>query len=89
MDVDWFCCLFSTFNQSITNSDRGIFEPNTTNIATLENRKNRTDSRNNAFISKVGSKYKANDNFQLITMFSLEKTISRMLITVKVILVLC
>jgi hypothetical protein len=48
MDVDWFCCLFSTFNQSITNSDRGIFEPNTTNIATLENRKNRTDSRNNA-----------------------------------------
>jgi hypothetical protein len=49
MDVDWFCCLFSTFNQSITNSDRGIFEPNTTNIATLENRKNSTDSRNNAF----------------------------------------
>jgi hypothetical protein len=60
-----FAAYSSTFNQSITNSDRGIFEPNTTNIATLENRKNRTDSRNNAFISKVGSKYKANDNFQL------------------------
>jgi hypothetical protein len=29
----------STFNQSITNSERGIFEPTTTNIATLENRK--------------------------------------------------
>jgi hypothetical protein len=72
MDVDWFCCLFSTFNQSITNSDRGIFEPNTTNIATLENRK-KTDSRNNAFISKVGSKYKVNDIFSWITMFSLEK----------------
>ena len=60
-----FAAYSSTFNQSITNSDRGIFEPNTTNIATLENRKNKTDSRNNAFISKVGSKYKANDNFQL------------------------
>jgi hypothetical protein len=60
-----FAAYSSTFNQSITNSDRGIFEPNTTNIATLENRKNRTDSRNNAFISKLGSKYKANDNFQL------------------------
>jgi hypothetical protein len=72
MDVDWFCCLFSTFNQSITNSDRGIFEPNTTNIATLENRKNRTDSRNNAFISKVGSKY-IMIIFSWITMFSLEK----------------
>ncbi|MFV8357269.1 carboxypeptidase regulatory-like domain-containing protein [Flavobacterium sp. XS1P32] len=60
-----FAAYSSTFNQSITNSDRGIFEPNTTNIATLENRKNSTDSRNNAFISKVGSKYKANDNFQL------------------------
>ena len=60
-----FAAYSSTFNHSITNSDRGIFEPNTTNIATLENRKNSTDSRNNAFISKVGSKYKANDNFQL------------------------
>lgn len=60
-----FAAYSSTFNQSITNSDRGIFEPNTTNIATLENRKNKTDSRNNAFISKVGSKYKPNDNFQL------------------------
>lgn len=60
-----FATYSSTFNQSITNSDRGIFEPNTTNIATLENRKSKTDSRNNAFISKVGSKYKANDNFQL------------------------
>ncbi|MFV8331907.1 carboxypeptidase regulatory-like domain-containing protein [Flavobacterium sp. GSP14] len=63
--LNGFAAYSSTFNQSITNSDRGIFEPNTTNIATLENRKNRTDSRNNAFISKVGSKYKANDNFQL------------------------
>lgn len=60
-----FAAYSSTYNQSITNSERGIFEPNTTNIATLENRKNRTDSRNNAFISKLGSKYKANDNFQL------------------------
>lgn len=60
-----FAAYSSTFNQAITNSDRGIFEPNTTNIATLENRKNKTDSRNNAFISKVGSKYKPNDNFQL------------------------
>jgi hypothetical protein len=60
-----FAAYSSTYNQSITNSERGIFEPNTTNIATLENRKNRTDARNNAFISKLGSKYKANDNFQL------------------------
>ena len=60
-----FAAYSSTFNQSITNSDRGIFEPNTTNVATLEKRKNSTDSRNNAFISKFGSKYKANDNFQL------------------------
>lgn len=60
-----FAAYSSTFNQSITNSERGIFEPNTTNIATLENRKNKTDSRNNAFIAKFGSKYKANDNFQL------------------------
>ncbi|TDE03673.1 carboxypeptidase-like regulatory domain-containing protein [Flavobacterium sandaracinum] len=60
-----FAAYSATFNQSITNSERGIFEPNTTNIATLENRKNKTDSRNNAFIAKFGSKYKANDNFQL------------------------
>ncbi len=60
-----FAAYSSTFNQSITNSERGIFEPNTTTIATLENRKNKTDSRNDAFISKFGSKYKANDNFQL------------------------
>lgn len=60
-----FAAYSSTFNQSITNSERGIFEPNTTNIATLENRKNKTDSKNNAFIAKFGSKYKANDNFQL------------------------
>jgi hypothetical protein len=60
-----FAAYSSTYNQSITNSERGIFEPNTTNIATLENRKNRTDARNNAFISKLGSKYKANDIFQL------------------------
>lgn len=60
-----FAAYSATFNQSITNSERGIFEPNTTNIATLENRKNNTDSRNNAFIAKFGSKYKANDNFQL------------------------
>lgn len=60
-----FAAYSATFNQSITNSERGIFEPNTTNIATLENRKNNTESRNNAFISKFGSKYKANENFQL------------------------
>ena len=60
-----FAAYSATFNQSITNSERGIFEPNTTNIATLENRKNKTDSKNNAFIAKFGSKYKANDNFQL------------------------
>ena len=60
-----FAAYSATFNQSITNSERGIFEPNTTNIATLENRKNKTDSRNNAFIAKFGSKYKANDNFQV------------------------
>lgn len=60
-----FAAYSSTFNQSITNSERGIFEPNTTNIATLENRKNKTDSKNNAFIAKFGSKYKANDKFQL------------------------
>lgn len=60
-----FSAISSTYNQSITASERGIYEPNTTTVATLENRKNTTDSRNNAFIAKFGSKYKANDNFQL------------------------
>ena len=60
-----FAAYSSTFNKAITNSERGIFEPNTTNIATLENRKNTSDARNNAFISKFGSKYKASDKFQL------------------------
>jgi hypothetical protein len=60
-----FTAYSSTFNQSITNSERGIFEPNTTTVETLENRKNKTDSRNDAFISKFGSKYKANENFQM------------------------
>jgi hypothetical protein len=64
-NVTGFAAYSSTFNRSITNSERAIFQPNTTEIATLENRNNRTDSRNNAFISKLGSKYKANDNFQL------------------------
>jgi hypothetical protein len=40
-----FAAYSSTFNQSITNSERGIFEPTTTNIATLENRKKQTDSK--------------------------------------------
>lgn len=60
-----FAAYSSTVNKAITNSERGIFEPNTTNIATLENRKNTSDARNNAFIAKFGSKYKASDNFQL------------------------
>ena len=64
-NVTGFAAYSSTFNRSITNSERAIFQPNTTEIATLENRNNRTDSRNNAFISKLGSKYKASDNFQL------------------------
>ncbi|SHF89152.1 hypothetical protein SAMN05444372_10164 [Flavobacterium micromati] len=64
-NVTGFAAYSSTFNRTITNSERAIFQPNTTEIATLENRDNRTDSRNNAFISKLGSKYKANDNFQL------------------------
>ena len=64
-NVTGFAAYSSTFNQTITNSERAIFQPNTTEIATLENRNNRTDSRNNAFIAKLGSKYKANDNFQL------------------------
>lgn len=60
-----FAAYSSTVNKAITNSERGIFEPNTTNIATLENRKNTSDARNNAFIAKFGSKYKASDKFQL------------------------
>lgn len=60
-----FAAYSSTVNKAITNSERGIFEPNTTNIATLENRKNISDARNSAFISKFGSKYKASDKFQL------------------------
>ena len=64
-NVTGFAAYSSTFNRSITNSERAIFQPNTTEIATLENRNNSTDSRNNAFISKLGSKYKASDNFQL------------------------
>jgi hypothetical protein len=60
-----FAAYSSTINQAITNSERGIFEPNTTNIATLEKRKNISDARNNAFIAKCGSKYKASDRFQL------------------------
>jgi len=63
--VSGFGAYSNTYNQSITNSERGIFQPNTTAIGTLENRKNQTDSRNSAFISKFGSKFKPNDKFQL------------------------
>ncbi len=63
--VSGFGAYSNTYNQSITNSERGIFQPNTTAIGTLENRKNQTDSRNTAFISKFGSKFKPNDKFQL------------------------
>ncbi|SHF86418.1 CarboxypepD_reg-like domain-containing protein [Flavobacterium segetis] len=64
-NVTGFAAYSATFNRSITNSERAIFQPNTTEIATLENRNNKTDSRNNAFIAKLGSKYKGNDKFQL------------------------
>ncbi len=64
-NITSFAAYSSTFNQTITNSERGIFQPNSTEIATLENRNTTAASNNNAFIAKMGSKYKPNTNFQL------------------------
>lgn len=64
-NISGFAAYSSTFNQNITNSQRGIFQPNTTEVATLEDRKNQTDSKNKSAIAKLGTKYKPNENFQL------------------------
>jgi hypothetical protein len=64
MDFIWFTTILLPLI-SLLQILKENFEPNTTTVATLENRKNKTDSRNDAFISKFGSKYKANENFQM------------------------
>jgi hypothetical protein len=64
-NITSFAAYSSTENQAITNSQRGIFQPNSTQVATLENRSTTSNSLNNAFIAKFGSKYKPNTNFQL------------------------
>jgi hypothetical protein len=64
-NITSFAAYSSTENEAITNSQRGIFQPNSTEVATLENRSTTSNSLNNAFIAKFGSKYKPNTNFQL------------------------
>lgn len=64
-NITSFAAYSSTNNTSITNSERGIFQPNSTQLATLENRSTNTNAINNAFIAKFGSKFKPNNNFQL------------------------
>jgi hypothetical protein len=56
-----FAAYSSTFNQSITNSERGIF---TYYHKYKENRKTKQILKQ-CIIAKFGSKYKANDKFQM------------------------
>jgi hypothetical protein len=68
MSKKWSLSTFGVLssNKTLTNtvSRNGIFQPNSTNISTTENRVDNSNLRNNLAIFKLGSKFKPNTNFQ-------------------------
>jgi hypothetical protein len=68
MSKTWSLSGFAviTSDKTITNTQsiNEIFEPNTTNVETTENRSDVSNVTNNLSIFKIGSKYKPNEDFQ-------------------------
>ena len=68
MSKKWSLSAFGVIssNKTLTNtqSRNGIFQPNSTDISTTENRTDNSNLRNNLAIFKLGSKFKPNTNFQ-------------------------
>jgi hypothetical protein len=68
MSKKWSLSAFGVIssNKTLTNtiSKNGIFQPNSTEISTSENRTDNSNLRNNLAIFKLGSKFKPNTNFQ-------------------------
>lgn len=69
-----FAVLTSDKTTTNTQSRNEIFEPNTTNVETVENRSDISQVTNNLSIFKIGSKYKPNTNFQLDYDVSLKRS---------------
>lgn len=69
-----FAVLTSDKTTTNTQSRNEIFEPNTTNVETVENRSDVSQVTNNLSIFKIGSKYKPNTNFQLDYDVSLKRS---------------
>lgn len=64
-NVSGFGILSSNKTFTNTTSNFGIFQPNSTEILTEETRNDISALRNNLIITKIGSKFKPNSNFQL------------------------
>lgn len=64
-NVSGFSAYSSTTTDTETYRQNSIFRPNSTTVATQENRSNFTTLENRSFVAKFGSKYKPSDRFQL------------------------
>ncbi len=72
--ISGFGVLSSNKTDMNTQTKSGIFEPNSTKIATEENRSNISNLRNNLTILKFGSKYKPSSDFQFNYDISMKKS---------------
>ena len=64
-NVSGFGVISSNKTLTSTNSNFGIFQPNSSELQTIEDRTDVSDLRNNLAVFKFGSKYKKSTDFQL------------------------
>ena len=64
-NVSGFGVISSNKTLTSTNSNFGIFQPNSSELQTVEERSDVSTLRNNLAVFKFGSKYKKSENFQL------------------------
>ena len=64
-NVSGFGVVSSNKTLTSTNSNFGIFQPNSSELQTIEDRTDVSDLRNNLAVFKFGSKYKKSTDFQL------------------------
>lgn len=73
-NLSGFAVLTSDKTNTNTQTRNEIFQPNTTNVETVENRNDVSLVKNNLSIFKIGSKFKPNTNFQFDYDVSLRKS---------------
>ena len=64
-NISGFGVLSSNKTLTNTNSNFGIFQPNSSELQTVEDRSDISDLRNNLTVFKLGSKYKKSADFQV------------------------